>query len=157
MPRARKQPVQTAAGQAYGVAGEQKAAMSQVPLANNSFTPAASGAVPPPAGSPAPPAAAGAPAPTPGAPAPVDPMEQAVQAALAMTPPSGSVFGETARPDEPLTHGLPSGPGGGSEVLGLPRANKPTPTADAFEALARNNANNPVLARLAAEARMRGV
>src|SRR5574343_29506 len=140
MPRARKQPVQTAAGQAYGVAGEQKAAMSQVPLANNSFAPAASGAVPPPAGSPA----------------PVDPMEQAVQAALAMTPPSGSVLGETARPDEPLTHGLPSGPGGGPEVLGMPRANKPTPTADAFEALARNNANNPVLARLAAEARMRG-
>lgn len=154
MPRkAKPQPIQTPAGQAYGVAGEQKAAMQAIPLPDAAMATASGGM----GQAPVPPQASAGPAPAQAAPAPVDPMEAAVQAALAMTPPSGSISDPTRRPDEPLTQGLPSGPGAGPEVLNLPISRRPTPTADAFDSLARNNPNSPVLAQLAAEARLRGV
>lgn len=44
---------------------------------------------------------------------PVDPM----QSALAMAPPTNMLTAPTDRPNEPITHGLPVGPGAGPEIL----------------------------------------
>lgn len=53
-------------------------------------------------------------------------MQAALQAALATRPPGGTgLLAPTARPAEPVTAGLPVGPGAGPEALGA------TPTANA--------------------------
>ena len=87
--------------QPYGVAAAQKAAMNTIPLPNQQqarplSAPAAGGA---PVSSPAPP---GVPSAIPGA---------------AMVGQNGPLTRPTERPNEPVTHGLPMGPGGGPEVL----------------------------------------
>lgn len=89
-----RQPVQAAAGQPYGVRGAQEAAQRAVPL------PAA-----PPVRSAPPPAPASGVSPVTTGPLP---------GAL------GSLTRPTDRPDEPLTHGLPFGPGAGPEVIRAP-------------------------------------
>lgn len=66
---------------------------------------------------------AAAPTPTPAAGGtPVQPgggMQAALQAALATRPPGGTgLLAPTARPAEPVTAGLPVGPGAGPEILG---------------------------------------
>lgn len=162
MPRtAKKQPVQTAAGQAYGVAGEQKAAMNEVPLPKTDMG-AAPPAVPPGGALPPPAAPGGSPAPSPGGPPPGeasgDPMAAALAAAAQMAPPEGALDAFTGRPEEPITTGLPTGPGPGPEVLTMrsPTAMKPTPVADAFTTIAAAN-SSPALQQLADEARRRGV
>lgn len=67
--------------------------------------------VPLPGPTPQPPPAAG-----PGSGAP---MMDAAQAALGLRPPpAGGLLRGTDRPDEPVTAGLPTGPGPGPEVLG---------------------------------------
>lgn len=60
------------------------------------------------------------PAPQTGAPVqPAQPPVGAPATGAPPVPPPGSLntFGPTQRPNEPLTHGLPSGPGAGPEVL----------------------------------------
>jgi hypothetical protein len=62
-------------------------------------------------------------------------------------PPPGSLTPLTAptdRPDEPLTHGLPVGPGGGPEVLGL---GSPATMGSLLDSLAQTS---PAVAQLAA-------
>ena len=85
-------PAQALPDQPYGVAGQQLAAQKQLPMG--------------PPGSTSP----GAGLPSPGQPAPA-------------LPPPGSLpplNAPTTRPNEPVTHGSPSGPGAGPEVLNLP-------------------------------------
>jgi hypothetical protein len=54
------------------------------------------------------------PAPPPASPAPGSPPAGAGEAGLP------DLFSPTFRPDEPLSHGAPFGPGGGPEILNLP-------------------------------------
>jgi hypothetical protein len=61
----------------------------------------------------APPAGAGSAVPG----APAGGLEMALQAAQGMAPPTNLLTAPTARPNEPLTAGLPIGPGPGPEVL----------------------------------------
>lgn len=109
MPRARKtQPVQAAAGQAYGERQAQEQAQAEMPL---------------PAGPP-----------TGGVPA-VNPGGGAQEAALAMPAPTPPPW--AAGPvDEPITNGLPSGPGPGPEALALTRPRR-APVADMLTQMAR--------------------
>jgi len=91
-------PASVVPSKSYGQRAEELAMQKQVPMAN----------APLPQGAPA--ATGGPPAAAPGAGAqpPLAPGE---------LPP---LDGPTNRPAEPLTHGLPSGPGGGPEVLQPP-------------------------------------
>lgn len=93
-------PISTVPGQTYGAATEQRAAQQAVPMASGPLT--------------APPVAA--PAPT-GAP-PMPPGE------------FGAFDRPSERPSEPVTTGLPTGPGAGPEVLGAMN-----PTHDELRAL----------------------
>ena len=98
-----KVPVQGYTGGAYGSRVRQEEAQRAVPMA--------------------------APPPTPGQAAPV-------QAAVAAGPPPGglgSLLDPTARPDEPLTAGLSTGPGPGPEVLSA----RGDPDADYLRAIYR--------------------
>ena len=90
-------PVEAAPNQGYGVAAAQRAAQQAIPMG----APAAPG---PGGGSLAP---AGA-APTP---------QAQPQAPLAVPGGNGALSRPTERPNEPVTHGLPMGPGGGPEAL----------------------------------------
>jgi|ERR1017187_6231386 hypothetical protein len=96
MPRAAKNnrtdlaiPKSAAPGQAYGEAGDQLASEAEVPMAGSPVAPAT-------------------PAPSSAAPAPV-----------VARPAPGSLpyMGPTNRPNEPVTTGLPFGPGAGPEAL----------------------------------------
>lgn len=112
MPRARKtQPIEAAAGQAYGERQAQEQAQEALPL---------------PAG---PPSSAPTAVPT------VNPGASAQDAALAMPPPSAPPW--AAGPmDEQVTAGLPSGPGPGPEALALTRPRR-APVADMLTQMAR--------------------
>lgn len=91
------QPPAAPTGMPYGEHGASIEAQRLMPVA--------AGNAPPPAG-PAPAGGGG------------DPMLAALQGALGMAPPSGGgLLDPSQRPSEPVTHGLPSGPGGGPEVL----------------------------------------
>lgn len=92
-----------ATGQPYGQASAQQAALRQVPLAGN--PPAQSGASPSMAGQ-----STGPPAVLPGQ--------------------LGPLHGATQRPNEPLTAGLPTGPGPGPEALNLPSQQQPADGTD---------------------------
>lgn len=84
------QPVKTAPGQAYGAAQQQREAQNVIPISGTQVAPAQ----------------------PPGAPAAAGPPSLPVQpGSLGWTDPS-------ARPDEPVTAGLPMGAGGGPEMLG---------------------------------------
>jgi hypothetical protein len=100
------QPVQAPTGMAYGAHAESVAAQNALPLPQ----------APPPGAAPT-----GGPA-TGGGPPPGSPFGAAVDAASAMQPPDPTqiLSAPTARPGEPLTHGMPFGPGGGPEVLQPP-------------------------------------
>lgn len=92
-----KLPIQTAKGQPYGVAAEQKTAQQAIPMA--------------PTQAPAPKMSA---APTPSAP------QGAAPPAIGMPvgPGDRGAFARpTERPTEPVTAGLPTGPGPGPQVL----------------------------------------
>lgn len=81
----------TVPGQGYGEAAQQRAAQQQIPMGP-------------------PPAPAGASSPSPAGPMSAIPGAPLVGA-------SGSLTRPTERPNEPVTHGLPVGPGGGPEIL----------------------------------------
>lgn len=150
MPRRGKgaatQPARTSADQAYGVAGEQKAAMGAMPLPDNTIDP---GAATPAAPGPAQPQPASEQGP-PG----IDP---ALLAAMATAPPTGdAMVAPSADPAEPVTAGMNLGPGPGREVVPLLAGAQPKqPVADALTLMARANGNNAALSALAAEAARR--
>lgn len=88
--------------------------------------------------------------PGPGMGAPVGPMD-AMRSA-----PAPNILPLTApseRPNEPLTHGLPSGPGAGPEALAVPP--RPSRTSDVLQTLA-STSRDPMWADLATIARNLG-
>lgn len=97
------QPAVAPTGMAYGAHNDAIAAQNAMPLpqAPPPGTPPPSG--PPGSGGGAPPGFGGA-----------------IDAASAMQPPSQLLSDPTARPGEPLTHGMPFGPGAGPEALQAP-------------------------------------
>lgn len=89
---------------------------------------------------------------TPAAP-PIDPQAQVMAEAQAATPPQQSLMRPTERPGEPVTAGLPVGPGSGPEALGQQTVPRVTRVLDALAQVSRN----PALASLAAEAAARNL
>ena len=98
----RPAPIQTAPGQEYGAAAAQQAAQQQIPTAGGQN-------ITPGGGQPPAPAPGGGP----------DAMLQALQSHAAANPAGahGAIDRATERPNEPVTHGLPMGPGAGPEAL----------------------------------------
>lgn len=84
-------------------------------------------------------------------PLPGDPFQAAIAEANASPTELLSLLGPTARPDEPVTAGLPMGPGPGPEILGGP-SNRASDTLDELAAQTGDQA----LALLAMRARSRG-
>jgi hypothetical protein len=84
--------------------------------------------------------------------APVDPVPMsAMEAAQMLQGRAGLLRAPTVRPDEPVTAGLPVGPGPGPEMLGrIPMEN---PTGKFFRELAKAT-GNPYYAELAAKLRL---
>lgn len=154
MPRKAKQPSTPAPNQPYGMAGDQQAAMAQIPLPRAASPSDPGGGtqdttgnqpMPIPGAGAAPtgaPPGMGAPAPGP----PADDLDGAISAAMAMTPPQGGLFdAPTARPDE--------------DLMTMPdpmERGRVTPTARALALMAENNGNDPGLRALAADAARKG-
>lgn len=109
------QPIRTATGQSYGAAKAQADAQRAMPLAQ---VPTAS----PPGGA----------------------QQGSGTDPAALHPAFGSLYGDTQRPDEPVTAGLPSGPGEGPSFGGLN-------DRDILAALARKYPGLPGLDRMIAE------
>jgi len=105
------QPIGAVAGQMYGAGVEQMALQRQMPA------PQVSGPVAPPAGA-APPVPVESPQMS-----PADKHRRAMAAAETMRGKAGVLMQPTSRPNEPVTTGLPVGPGAGPEVLAMPRGN----------------------------------
>jgi hypothetical protein len=61
---------------------------------------------------------------------------------------AGGLNAETARPNEPVTHGLSTGPGAGPEILGGPQS----PAGDLMRRMSLET-GNPMWAELAARTR----
>lgn len=130
-------PVQTATGQPYGVAAEQRAAQQAIPVAAQPITPAPRQAVQS--------------APT----APPAPLSDQI------TPPSmpSAYPGElrfldpTDHPDEPITSGIDLGPGVGSDAIYGPTA----PVAGDLSALVAQSGGSPLLLDLANAASVLGL
>lgn len=110
-----------ATGQAYGQAGAQLAAQKAVPIAG------AAAGVPPQA------------QPAPG------------QGPMAPPPPPPDLYRPTENPNEPVTHGLPMGPGGGPEALPIQNTAMGDPIAIQIRAMLRADPNNQELANLVAD------
>lgn len=157
MPRARSkagnqggyQPGQQPGG---GTPTQPATADTGLPYGEHQALVAAQQAVPLPATAPVPTA------PTPGVPAPgtpqappMDPAAALQMAAQSMRSPDErpGLFSPSRRPSEPVTAGLPSGPGAGPEALGN---NAGAQMADLFARIAQAN-GDPALARLAELAR----
>lgn len=114
----RKQPIRVAPGQTYGMATQQTQAQQAIPLAQGAPT---GPAIPP-----------------------------TTQPGLGQGPLPGELgplHAPTGRPDEPLTHGLPTGPGAGPEVLQPP--DPLTKAAAVLNAIGSNA--DPVVTRLRAQ------
>lgn len=77
--------------------------------------------------------------------APEVPASAPVQAPLA------GLYDQTQRPDEPITHGIDIGPGGGSSVLSMPQPAQAQYTSayDLFTQMAQNPDASPTLKYLA--------
>lgn len=119
-------------GQRYGEGVEQQAMQQAMPAPDVAGTP--------------PPAAPSAPMGDPQRPQ-ADPA--AIQQFLAQHKPS--LLAQTGRPDEPVTAGLPGGPGAGPEALSMPIGM--TPLARTLQRLSRDT-GNPMFSRLAERARL---
>lgn len=104
----RPAPVTTVTGQTYGDAAAQEASQRIQPMAG--------GATAPPSQTPGAPASSG-PVPPQGAPGPQDIIAAMQAHAAAGGGPQGNFTRPTERPGEPVTHGLPVGPGAGPEAL----------------------------------------
>lgn len=136
----------TSPGQDYGVAGEQRAAMAQMPLAEAAGTQVPMNQAQPP--SPLPAVQAEAPA--------VDPETLA----LMMDPPpeGGALALDSAFPDEPLTAGMSIGEGPGPEAVALlgNQSRRAGPVAATLAAIAQAT-GDPALRQLADRAATRKV
>jgi hypothetical protein len=124
-----------APNQPYGQAGQQMNAQRAVPMGTPSVAPAA------------PPAASGPTVPSPGAPLAQPPM----------TPDQvPSLSAPTARPNEPVTTGLPTGPGAGPEAVPMgpqaPPTNTPSTGRDFLAGLAAQPGAPMAIRNLAAMA-----
>lgn len=140
--RAKTQPAEAPAGQGYGERQDQMQAQEAMPLPDTRATP--------PGGGPAPsPAPGGAASPAEGGAAPGgDPMAAALGAAQSMEAPTPPPWAE-APLDEPMTNGLPMGPGPGPEAIGM--APRRINTAQVLQQMAATT-GNPYFAELAQEA-----
>lgn len=107
--RRRTQGVKVPSGLPYGMGEQLAEAQRAIPLPGSGSTPR-----------PSAPSSAATPAATPPSTAPVDAMAAAIAAAAAMQPPQGRLLRPSERPWEPVTTGLPIGPGAGPEVLPRP-------------------------------------
>lgn len=110
-----------AQGQIYGQAGAQLAAQKAVPIAG------AAAGVPPQA------------QPGPG------------QGPMQAPPPLPDLYRPTENPNEPVTHGLPTGPGAGPEALPIQPTSMGDPIAIQIRAMLRADPNNQELANLVAD------
>lgn len=148
MPRRRQdqQAPVAAPGQAYGENQDQIQAQNVIPLPQRDAVAAAAAT---PAQAPL--------GPPPGAPVSGgNPIEALLAAAQGTPPPAGGgLAAPSARPGEPVTAGLPVGPGPGPEALGPSRARAST-VRDSFEMLAELT-GDPRYKRLAALAVQQGV
>lgn len=126
------QPVQTAPNQAYGAAGQQQAAQQTIPLPNSAGELAKMSQ---------------------GAQQPQMPQAGPPQPSGPMAGDMGALNSPTEMPHQPVTHGSPSGPGGGPEVLG------PTPAPNIAQTIAQiaQASGNPDIAALAARAQGQAV
>ncbi|MGL4297491.1 MAG: hypothetical protein ACRCW4_00260 [Candidatus Neomicrothrix subdominans] len=139
MPRTFQAP-KAVQGQPYGEAGDQLAAQRAIPLPNQGSTPTPS-------------LGSGPTSPAPGQPTPQgQPDLLALAAALE---PGPILTDPTQRPDEPVTAGLPVGPGAGPEAIASFFQIKRNAAADQLEMLA-NFTGDPAMQRMAQLARMRG-
>lgn len=131
MPRkAKTQPVQTAASQAYGVAGEQKQAMTAMPLPDSRApAPASKGTGASPG------AGVVAPSPAPGTPNVLDPMQVAMGTARQIPKPPAILGAPSQNEAQPVTAGLPMGAGPGPEALGV-QPIRTDPVVEVLEAAA---------------------
>jgi hypothetical protein len=94
------QPISAVPDQGYGIAGDQQEAQRIAPMSGG--------------GSPTPPSPGGPPQ----APPQAGPQDVMAQAAAHNGPGNSlNLMRPTERPNEPVTHGLPVGPGGGPEAL----------------------------------------
>jgi len=147
MPRAKgpAQPPKAAQGLPYGQGQQMQDAQRAIPLPDNRK--ATSQAI----GQPASPS----PAPSPGG-GGGSPLDQAVAAAAIAPDPTGGLASPSTRPDEPITAGLPIGPGAGPEALARAKAQKAS-VASFFAIAAETFGNDPVLAAMAQRAQRRGL
>ena len=125
-------PVTTVPGQGYGEAAQQQAAQQAIPMGSQ----------------PVPGASMSAPAPAPQAPA--QQMPQATMSDQLSAPPQAypgelPFLHPTMHPDEPITAGIDSGPGPGSEIISGP----PAPVANDLIMAARRPGASALLMDLA--------
>jgi len=146
MPRnaKRAQPVRAPQDQAYGQSGEQMAAQRSVPLPDMRSSAPAAG--PGPVGAGVPPAVQGQ---NPTVPS-TDPRMAAMSAAAGVGRPPALLARPSQRPTEPITAGLPGGPGPGPEAFG--GTDRVAATLDRIATLT----GDPKLRELAERARMMG-
>lgn len=131
-------------GLPYGEAGALQAAQQAVPMGAQP-SPAAPGGPPG-----MPPGVSGPPGVPGGSNAPPGGLADILAAAQAMPPPSGpGLSAPTMRPNEPVTAGLPSGPGPGPEVLNMAPA-PPDALTQTLQAAAQATGSG-LLANLAAQ------
>lgn len=142
MPRARKtqtgapaMSVESVPGQMYGKGVEQQRLQEAMPAPQAQPMQAVPPAAPPPGA-----------VPTSAAPAPADPMA----AAAALRDRVGLLGPQTARPNEPVTHGMVQGPGAGPEVLGAVMG---SPLGDTLRNLSRQ-LGDPFFEQLAQKAKL---
>lgn len=158
LPRKRKQAPKAANDQAYGQRGDQIAAQREIPLPQDRGpVPAPSVQLPAPSGPPGAPPGPGAAPVDPAAPGGVAPDEMSAILAAAMaeqSPEGNSLTNPTDMPSQPVTAGLPTGPGPGPEALGVKPRN--TPVAQTMTLLAET-LGDPRIARMAQRASMRGL
>lgn len=121
------QPIQAPTGLPYGEHQALVEAQQQVPL------PAGPGMVE-----------------SPGMPVP-DPFSAAMSAGQAMRPPDPILYGPSTRPREPVTAGLPVGPGPGLEALAIPRGDRVARMMDQLAA----DSGDPAVQKLAELAKFR--
>lgn len=132
-------PISPVAGQEYGASQQQMQLERSLPTPNLRNEPLPPTTVPQPAGA-APPAPGGAAA---------DPHAAALAAAAALRGQTGLLQQPSTRPNEPITAGLPIGPGPGPEVLA---GRIGTPAGDLFRRLTAET-GDPLFAELASRVR----
>lgn len=126
------QPSAPIAGQTYGLASDQQQLAQAMPTPDNSSAVATAAAPPAPAGAPA----AGPPN-----------IQQLLALAAGQGAGAGLLTNGTARPNEPVTTGLPIGPGAGPSAIGFMAGS--TPGQRFLRSLSQQLGGDPYLDSLA--------